>query len=356
MPTVGGGRFSSQVRKTGDIFETRTTSHPHDVFISGAASGMGLETARLFVHKGWFVVGVDVNESSVTDPATGRVRPGLHDFKDELGQDNVHVACVDVSKKEQFDALIDELEVLLPARTRGTKPVLDIVFANAGIGRGGSWPNTPWQNHLDVVAVNFVGVMITIYSSLRLMKSGEGGLIFSTSSASAMYGFPGVATYSATKHAVKGLTEALSIELAQYGIRVADTLPGLIDTPLLPASSAKNANVQGDKHPFRVIQPNAVANVVWASWINDPDGTDALGDLTRDRIHWYVPEELQVSFGSIVSRRKAQTVLKTFYYIGKTEIDAVVNTRGGAEKIREHYDTTMWKPMLAARKAAAENA
>ena len=51
----------------------------------------------------------------------------------------------------------------------------------------------------------------------------------------------GIAVYSATKHAVKGLSEALSVEFKAYGVRVADVLPGLIDTPILPPGAAANA-------------------------------------------------------------------------------------------------------------------
>ena len=57
--------------------------------------------------------------------------------------------------------------------------------------------------------------------------------MFSTSSSSATYGMPQIAVYSATKHAVKGLTEALSVEWKRHGVRAADVLPGLIDTAIL---------------------------------------------------------------------------------------------------------------------------
>lgn len=230
--------------------------------------------------------------------------------------------------------------------------------------------------------VNFLGVMTAIYCSLRLMKENPGSLVFSTSSSSAMvscwdsiaigtihfandrsilfdllvprilgpqpstafestrtystgnqYGMPGIATYSATKHAVKGLSEALSIELgSSFGIRVSDTLPGTINTPLMPTASAENAKKAPEKSPFRLIEPVEIAETVWKSWINDPEGKDALGDATFNRLHWYNPEELQV------------------------DIDSVVNTRGGAEKVRDQYREWLWKPMEARIKEAKEKA
>ena len=87
---------------------------------------------------------------------------------------------------------------------------------------------------------------------------------------------PNIAVYSATKHAVKGLTEALSIEFRAFGVRAADTLPGLIDTAILPPDAAKNAPSEG---MFRLTPPSAVAQAVW----------DAYGS---DQLHWYVPTEI----------------------------------------------------------------
>ena len=87
---------------------------------------------------------------------------------------------------------------------------------------------------------------------------------------------PGIAVYSATKHAVKGLTEALSVEFKAFGVRVADVLPGLIDTPLLPPGAVENAPKEGI---FRAIPPSDVAQTVWKAY-----GSDVL--------HWYVPPEL----------------------------------------------------------------
>ncbi|KAJ3332029.1 hypothetical protein HDU93_009377, partial [Gonapodya sp. JEL0774] len=147
------------------------TGRRRAILITGAASGMGLETARLFSRAGWFVVAIDVNQDSTHDPTTGRTRPGLSSLSTELGgPSNVHTALLSVSDKPAFDSLVDQLETILPAVTNHHEAVLDVVFANAGIGRGGMWSDQPWQQHLDVVNVNFVGVMVTIYCSLRLVK------------------------------------------------------------------------------------------------------------------------------------------------------------------------------------------
>lgn len=153
---------------------------------------------------------------------------------------------------------------------------MDILFNNAGIGAGGLFADMDFADNLRVVQVNFIGVLNGIHAALPLLKATENSLCFTTSSSSATYGMPGIAVYSATKHAVKGLTEALSIEFRLIGVRAADVLPGLIDTPILPEGAAANAPKEG---MFRAIPPVEVAKVVW----------EAYGS---DKLHWYVPPEL----------------------------------------------------------------
>jgi NAD(P)-dependent dehydrogenase (short-subunit alcohol dehydrogenase family) len=227
------------------------------IFITGAASGMGRETARLFHGKGWFVGAYDQN----TD--------GLKTLEGELGADNCLIRRLDVTDKKDFEKAVAEFG----AATGGK---MDVLYNNAGIGAGGFFDEMPFEDSLKVVNVNFVGVLNGIHSGIGLLKATPGSLCFTTSSSSATYGMPGIAVYSATKHAVKGLTEALSIEFRRYGVRAADVLPGLIDTPILPEGVAANAPKEG---MFRAIPPMEVAKVVW----------EAYGS---DKLHWYVPPEL----------------------------------------------------------------
>jgi|TARA_R110000824_G_scaffold118960_19_gene272683 NAD(P)-dependent dehydrogenase (short-subunit alcohol dehydrogenase family) len=227
------------------------------IFITGAASGMGLETARLFHGKGWFIGGYDVNAD------------GLKKLEAELGADNCVVQTLDVTDKKAYEAAI-------AAFGKATDGKMDVLFNNAGIGRGGFFDEMPFEDVLAVVNVNFVGVLNGIYSAIGLLKATPGSLCFTTSSSSATYGMPGIAVYSATKHAVKGLSEALSIEFRRHGVRVADVLPGLIDTPILPDGAVAGAPKEG---MFRAIPPVEVAKVVW----------EAYGS---DKLHWYVPPEL----------------------------------------------------------------
>lgn len=234
-----------------------TTEPRKSIFITGAASGMGRETARLFAEKGWFVGAYDVNE------------PGLRDLQEELGAENCVVRRLDVTDRADFRAALDDFAPAAGGR-------LDILYNNAGIGRGGPFDQQPFEDVLAVVQVNLIGVLNGIYEAVPLLKATPGSLCFTTSSSSATFGIPGIAVYSATKHAVKGLTEALSIEFRAYGIRVADVLPGLIDTPILPPGAIEAAPKEG---MFRAIPPIEVAKVVWEAYHSD-------------KLHWFVPEEI----------------------------------------------------------------
>lgn len=227
------------------------------IFITGAASGMGLETARLFHSEGWFVGGYDVNAE------------GLKSLEAELGAENCVTRLLDVTDKADYEKAVAEFAELTDGK-------MDILYNNAGIGRGGFFDEQPFEDVLAVVNVNFIGVLNGIHIAVPLLKATPNSLCFTTSSSSATYGMPGIAVYSATKHAVKGLTEALSIELSRFGIRVADVLPGLINTPIIPAEAVENAPKDGI---FRLIEPVEVARVVWSAY-------------NSDKLHWYVPPEL----------------------------------------------------------------
>jgi NADP-dependent 3-hydroxy acid dehydrogenase YdfG len=228
------------------------------IFITGAASGIGRATALLFAEKGWFVGAYDRNVE------------GLRALEREIGATNIITGVLDVTDKPAFEAAL----AAFAAQTDGK---LDLLYNNAGIGRGGPFDQQPFEEILETVRVNLVGVLNGIHSALPLLKATPNSLCFTTSSSSATYGMPNIAVYSATKHAVKGLTEALSIEFRAFGVRAADTLPGLIDTAILPEGAAANAPSEG---MFRLTPPSAVAEAVWAAY-------------GSDKLHWYVPAEIE---------------------------------------------------------------
>ncbi|WP_156680442.1 SDR family oxidoreductase [Sphingomonas profundi] len=232
------------------------TDGRRSIFITGAASGIGRATAVLFGQEGWFVGGFDVNGAS------------LDGLKRALGEDNCIVGVLDVTDPGQYAKSLDTFAAATDGR-------LDLLFNNAGIGRRDPFAAQPLEAAVQMVQVNLVGVLNGIHLALPLLRATPNSLCFTTSSSSATYGMPGIAVYSATKHAVKGLTEALSIEFREFGVRAADVLPGLINTPII-GDTVQSAPAEG---AFRLLEPIEVAKAVLAAY-------------GSDRLHWYVPEEL----------------------------------------------------------------
>src|SRR6201992_1678717 len=176
---------------------------------------MGREGAKLFHAKGWRVGAVDRNDDGLAE--LGRV----------LGDERLWTRVVDVTEKAALDGALADF----CAGNAGGG--LDMMWNNAGIGHSGWFEDVPYEDALRVVDVNYKAVLAGAYGALPYLKKTPGSLMFSTSSSAGTYGMPRIAVYSSTKHAVKGLTEALSVEWHRHGVRVADVLPGLIDTAIL---------------------------------------------------------------------------------------------------------------------------
>jgi NAD(P)-dependent dehydrogenase (short-subunit alcohol dehydrogenase family) len=240
------------------------------IFVTGGASGIGRATCRLFAERGWFVGAYDIDEE------------GLASLEQELGSENCLARRLDVGDKAAFDRAMEEFSEATGGR-------LDLLFNNAGIGAGGWFEEVPYEVAMRVLEVNFIGVVNGVYAGIPLLKRTPNSFCFSTSSSAALFGMPRTGMYAATKFAVKGLTEALSVELARFGSRAADMMPALIDTPILDSvpdysggeppgvTMKKNAAPEG---PTRLVQPEEVAELVW----------EAYGS---DRVHWYIPAEME---------------------------------------------------------------
>ena len=224
------------------------------IFITGAASGIGRATAVLFAERGWLVGAADVA------PA------GLSGLEAPVGM----TARLDVTDRQAYLATLRDFADRAGGR-------LDILFNNAGVIASGPLDEMPWETVERLLRVNLFGAMIGTQIALPLLKATEGSLVFFTCSASAVFGSANLTGYSASKQAIKGLTEALSIELKQHGVRAADVLPGIVDTAMLPPEMRPLLPPAG---PWRLVAPREVAEVVWRAY-------------GEDRIHWYVPEELK---------------------------------------------------------------
>ncbi len=227
------------------------------VAITGAASGIGRATARLFSARGWAVACLDINAQ------------GLEALQAELGASDALFQPLDVTDRAAVLAAFEAIGAWSGGR-------LDLLFNNAGVEAMGPFAEMAWTQVLAVINVNLIGGMSVIQASLPLLRATQGALCLSTASGSATFGTANLAVYSASKHAVKGLTEALSVELAADGVRAADVLPGIIDTGMLPDELKARIPLEGI---WRLLPAEAVAETVWAAY-------------RGDKLHWYAPPEL----------------------------------------------------------------
>ena len=177
--------------------------------ITGASSGIGAATARRAAQDGFRLV------------LAARSVDKLQALADELGgaERALAVAC-DVTQYEQQEAMVAQ------ALERFGR--LDVAFANAGFGASrGFLAETP-QRWRDMVLTNVLGAAYTIRATLPALKEHSGHLLL-TSSVAGRRVLPG-SLYSATKHAVTAMAEALRQE-ADGAIRVTCIEPGMVDTP-----------------------------------------------------------------------------------------------------------------------------
>jgi short-subunit dehydrogenase len=187
------------------------------VLITGAASGIGLATAKKFAANGCFVFGMDVNEK------------GLTALKDEIGENFDYFVC-DVANEEQIANAVKKIG----EKTDGK---LDTLVSNAGILIQKQFAESSLQNYKKMIDINAFGMVNMVYASLPLLqnaaKSSKRASIVLTSSSSAEVGVPLFAVYSATKGFIKNLTEGLSGEFKKDNITVSDVMPHFTNTGMV---------------------------------------------------------------------------------------------------------------------------
>ena len=209
-------------------------------FITGAAAGIGLETARVAIEKGYRVGVFDRNADAAAKAAA------------ELG--NAVALVGDVTDESSVNAALDAL---------GAAP--DLVVNNAGIVHFGDLLDESVADFRRVVEINLIGPYVVARCAGRRMVERGSGVIVNITSINALSPSPKSGAYPATKAGLTRMTEQLALELGPRGVRVNAVAPGLIDggmsEPIYRNQKARETRTRGVPQR-RLGLPRDIANAV----------------------------------------------------------------------------------------------
>ena len=237
--------------------------------ITGAGSGIGLATAKRFVSEGAFVFMADRNG------------PLLEAEAEKIGEQVLAIRA-DVTLASDLDALFAKIAAL------GHK--LDVVFANAGVGKFSPLGSITEDIFDTTFAINVKGVLFTVQKALPLIN--DGGSIILTSSITSVKGDPAFSVYSASKAAVRSFARGWTNDLKDRRIRVNAICPGTIQTPAI-------ASLVGGEDALRAFYDNVSATVP-AGRPGTPDEiAKAVAFLASDEASYISGIELFVDGGQV---------------------------------------------------------
>jgi NADP-dependent 3-hydroxy acid dehydrogenase YdfG len=205
--------------------------------ITGASSGIGAATARRAVEFGYRVT------------LAARSADKLQALSEELGgRDRALALACDVTSWEEQQALV--------AQTLEEFGRMDAFFANAGFGAKRGFLEESVEHWKSMIDTNVFGAALSIRASLGHFRKQNSGHLLLTSSVAGRRALPG-SLYSATKHAVTAMGEALRAEVAETDIKVTLIEPGAVDTPFFenPVSNALEPDDIARAVMFALTQP-----------------------------------------------------------------------------------------------------
>jgi NAD(P)-dependent dehydrogenase (short-subunit alcohol dehydrogenase family) len=205
------------------------TSARPALFITGAAAGIGRAVAERFAQAGWFVGLFDVDEVAL--------QALLAQLQARHGPQCGWAGRLDVSQP-------DDWAQQLQAFAQASGGRLDLLVNNAGISVTRPFEEVELARHHRLIDINLKGVINGCHGALPYLKRTPASRVVNLCSASALYGQPMLSTYSASKAAVRSLTEALDIEWQRHGIRVVDVLPLFVDTAMVRDDVSRMKTVQ----------------------------------------------------------------------------------------------------------------
>ncbi len=213
--------------------------------VTGAGTGVGKAASVALAGAGWKVV------------LSGRRREPLEEVAAQIGAENTLVVPTDVTDPDSIATLF--------ARTRAQYGRLDLLFNNAGIGAPTvSLEDLPLETWRQVVDTNLTALFLCTQHAFRIMRDQDprGGRIINNGSISAHAPRPNSIAYTATKHAVTGLTKATSLDGRAYDIACGQIDIGNADTPMGGKMKAGVPQADGSLRAEAVMDPTHVGQAV----------------------------------------------------------------------------------------------
>jgi len=189
-----------------------------NALITGAGSGIGRALAQRLHDMGWHLAITDIDQQA------------LEDLSQNWDKNTFTLYTMNVADEHSVKHVMDDYCQQHQQRLR-------LLFNSAGVLEIGKFEQIALSRHHSIMDINVKGIMNTCHHGFQYLKNTPDAQVINMSSASATYGIPQLASYSASKFAVKGITEALELEWKTLGIRVSDIMPPFVATNMLSSQT-----------------------------------------------------------------------------------------------------------------------
>ena len=214
--------------------------------MTGAGRGLGREIALAFARAGADVAGTARTRVQIEDTIAGIEVLGCRGL----------ALVADVTQELQVRTMVEQALAEFGQ--------IDILVNNAGVAEYGPFVEQEAADWRAMIDTNLMGTLYCTHALLPSMLDRSQGLVINIASVAGIHGLPNEAVYCASKHGVKGFTDALAVELKEKGVRVGGIYPGGMDTPFWDVQT-----YGGDRS--RIMDPTRVAEMV-VGVATQPDG------------------------------------------------------------------------------------